>query len=475
MSSNLRDACERLREPKHYERLKLFFLSITFFMVIAAYSIIRDLKNSIFSSVVGADYIPYVKICVWIFLIPAILFYSKIVDKVRRYNLLITYSLVYAVLCLFFAFFLLDPVRGLENTNQSPYRLFGWIFFIFAEGFSPFVLGVFWAFSNSINSPESAKNNYGIMVSGSKLGGMFSTGLAWLFFGMHTTPFFGKLTDAGKHSVILIFASICLFIIPVLIYALMKVVPGKYLHGYESAYKAEKERGKRDKAATGMFAGLWMILKYPYVLGIFSMIFFYEILNTIMSLLRVKVAQSATSSVGEMSQYLLGWVFVMHFVGFLVSLIGTSALMRKLGTKTCVMLIPISMGAMVLAFIMGSSPFVLMATYTLMKMINYAFSSPVMESLYIPTLKDIKFKSKSWIDAFGSKFAKSSGSTINILMGYLGPALLMPVYSLFFAVIIGVWFVAALLLGRRFDKAIENKEVVGLSDDDDREKGLKEA
>jgi len=462
MSSNLRDACERLRESRYYERLKLFFLSITFFMVIAAYSILRDLKNSIFSSVVGADYIPYVKIFVLIFLVPAILFYSKIVDKIRRYNLLIIYSVLYAVLCLVFAFFMLDPVSGLQNTNQSPYRLMGWLFFFFVEGFSPFVLGVFWAFSNSINSPESAKNNYGIMVSGSNLGGMFSTGLGWLFLGVHSVPFLGKLTDAGKISVLLVFVSICLFMIPLVISALMRLVPGRYLHGYETAYKVEKERGKTGKAKTGVFAGLWMILKYPYVLGIFSMIFFYEVLNTIMSLLRIKVAQSATASVAQMTQFLLGWVFIMQLAGFFIALIGTSTLLRKLGTKTCVMLIPISMGGMVLVYIMGATPLVLMATYTLMKMINYAFSSPVRESLYIPTLKDIKFKSKSWIDAFGSKFAKASGSTVNIAMGYMGPALLMPVYSLLFAIIIGAWFVAALLLGIRFDKAIEDKEVIGL-------------
>ena len=109
------------------------------------------------------------------------MFYSRLVDRVRRYNLLVFYSLIYAVICLILAIFVSAPQIGLKNTNQSVYRLFGWFFFILVEGFSPFVLGVFLAFSNSINSPESAKKNYAFMVSGSKIGGMVSAGLATEF------------------------------------------------------------------------------------------------------------------------------------------------------------------------------------------------------------------------------------------------------------------------------------------------------
>jgi ATP/ADP translocase len=41
--------------------------------------------------------------------------------------------------------------------------------------------------------------------------------------------------------------------------------------------------------------------------------------------------------------------------------------------------------------------------------INYSFSKPLNEALYIPTTKDIKFKAKSWIDTFGTKISKSAG------------------------------------------------------------------
>ena len=89
-----------------------------------------------------------------------------------------------------------------------------------------------------------------------------------------------------------------------------------------------------------------------------------------------------------------------------------------------------------------------------MRAINYGFSYPVRESLYIPTVKEIKFKSKSWIDAFGSKFAKPAGSTFNVFAEYLGAGLIFAAYCIFFAGIIGVWVVAAILLGKRFERRL---------------------
>ena len=97
----------------------------------------------------------------------------------------------------------------------------------------------------------------------------------------------------------------------------------------------------------------------------------------------------------------------------------------------------------------------------MLRAINYGFSYPVRESLYIPTVKEIKFKSKSWIDAFGTKFAKSSGSGMNFFVEYLGSAFLFTAYSIFFASIISIWTLAAYLLGKRFEKAVARNEVIG--------------
>lgn len=111
----------------------------------------------------------------------------------------------------------------------------------------------------------------------------------------------------------------------------------------------------------------------------------------------------------------------------------------------------------------SSSASALAIAFILLRAINYAFSWPLRESLYIPTVKEIKFKSKSWIDAFGAKFAKTTGSGFNYIAVKLAPELFMSAYSVFFMGIVGSWFFAAYFLGRRFDKAVEHNEVIGVS------------
>ncbi len=151
-----------------------------------------------------------------------------------------------------------------------------------------------------------------------------------------------------------------------------------------------------------------------------------------------------------------------HLAGLFISFFGTRILLNKLGERICLLLIPISMSIVMCTFMFyKTSPFAIVVAFILLKAVNYAFSWPVRESLYIPTVKEIKFKSKSWIDGFGSKFGKSAGASFNLFSEWVGPTLFVTTQSVFFAGVLLCWFVTAWLLGKRFDYAVEHDEVIG--------------
>ncbi len=445
------------------ERLKFIFLGVTYFLIVCGYSIVKDLKDSIFITMVGRTYYPLAKLIALCVLIPAIFFYSKIVDKLRRYQLLAFYGTLFGLLGILFAILLGHPTIGLANTNASPHRLFGWIFYFFVEGYSPFLVSVFWAFAHSITSPRGAKNHYPYMVSASKVGGMVGVGSAWVIFTWYGSASLSSYHDVLIHQLVLGGASCVILVIPFVVYMLMRKVPGRYLHGYEAAYKAEKEKSKLGKDETGMWSGLVLLLKYPYVLGIFGMIYFYELIAQVLGYLRLGVAQSHAVNISHLSGYLLKMTFMMHAVGFFISFFGTSALMKRLGERTCLILIPVISGVLLAYLMVETTPAILAGAWVIFKAVNYAFAWPVRESLYIPTVKSIKFKSKAWIDAFGSKVAKSSGQAFNIMISKLGVVISAgPIYSIFFGSVVSLWFFVAYFLGRRFDWAVRNNEVIGL-------------
>ena len=166
---------------------------------------------------------------------------------------------------------------------------------------------------------------------------------------------------------------------------------------------------------------------------------------------------------------MLGDDFWVHLVGFFITLLGTRALIEYLGERRSLLLVPIITAVLMVYYFTASeitnqaAATSISLVYILLKALNYAFASPLRESLYIPTTKLIKFKSKSWIDSFGTKFAKSVGATFSGISGKLGTVFISinAVNGIFFTLIIGCWMVVAHFLGRRYEKAVASGEVIG--------------
>lgn len=469
MVSKIKQMFGSLYYMDHYDRLKLLLLSTTFFLVIGAYTLVRELKSSIFVSICGKEHVPILRIAVLFGLIPAILFYSFLVSKLRRYQLLYVYCLFYGIAALVCIYLVGHPTIGLPNTEASPYRIFGWLFYFLIEGFSPFVVSVFWAFANSVYNPEEAKDNYALIVTGSKFGGMLTAGSSWFLFSYYSGSEGRVLSDVATHQLLLAAFAFLTLLVPVVLYYLVKKVPGRYLHGYEAVYQFEKKKEKEERKVHGlikwvqsMFSGITMLVKYPYVLGIFGMLFFYEVVSTVLSYHRICVAHDAGGDICGMSLFLFRGAFIQHLFGLFISYLGTRTLLHRFGERVCLLLIPAITFVVVLYFTLSYTDFAVQLALIALQALNYAFAQPVRESLYIPCVKDMKFKSKSWIDAFGSRFAKSVGSGFNKVAISYGPSFFFVMHSMFFSVIVLLWFATAYILGKRYERAIKNNEVIGL-------------
>jgi AAA family ATP:ADP antiporter len=102
------------------------------------------------------------------------------------------------------------------------------------------------------------------------------------------------------------------------------------------------------------------------------------------------------------------------------------------------------------------------------KAVNYALNQPTLKQLYIPTSKDTKYKAQAWIEMFGGRFSKASGSFINgfrkPLVASLGNIDGVTRFLMFSSVIsfglIGVWLLVAVYVAKTYDKAIKEKRIV---------------
>jgi len=464
---SLTDRFESMWGIQREFRLKVLLLTTSFFMLTACQAIWRPLKSAIFISIVGVKSIPMAKMLLMIPMLLLIFIYSKLVDWFRRHQIFYWFAISHAIGGIVVYFFLCHPAYGLQNTTQSSGRLFGWFYYFFMESFGAFMSAVFWSFANSINKPNDAKNYYSLFVGGSKIGGVLGAGTLLIFLSMNF-----KLNDTVIIPRFILAGSLLLFAAATAIFLLMKYVPGYFMHGYEAAYRFEKQKRKtelqKEKIKKSFFEntkeslykiveGLWLIISKPYVFGIFGIILSYETIIVIVDYLVALAAASKHSTAGGLASYYASYYLAMHAVGILIALFGTAPIQRFLGIRLSLFACPIASTAILIVSLMFPSTEVLFVSLVLLRALNYALNHPTREALFIPTTKAIKFKAKVWTDAFGSRVSKASGSFLNefVLRG------ISQVSTIFALSLTSIWVVIAFYLGKRFQKAVDNDEVIG--------------
>jgi len=142
--------------------------------------------------------------------------------------------------------------------------------------------------------------------------------------------------------------------------------------------------------------------------------------------------------------------------------LGTRVLMKKFGERVSLLAVPFLISLLLIYFLVLQTPQAMLNVFIGLGAVNYSFSHPLRESLYIPTLKDMKFKAKSWIDTFGTKLSKASGSIFSDLTSTLipGTSMFLFAYGTFFAMLMGLWFIIAYLLGKRYETAVSKNEII---------------
>lgn len=445
-------------------RLKVFFQALTFALLTGCVAIWRPLKVGVFCKIVGASYIPEAKLYVLVFLIPLLLLYSKLVDWLKRHQLLYSFTLFHGIGGIIFYFLLSHPVYGIANTQTSPDRTLGWVFYFFMESLTAFLSTVFWSFADSVNNPKDAKNFYGIFVTGSKIGGIVSAGGLYLFI-----TYMGATHGNAILINVLLVGSFMLLGAGLSVYFLIKKVPGYYMHGYEAVYQLEKKRDKKTKgkkiniikSIKSSFEGLFIIFKNKYVLGIFSTIVFYEIMIVILDFRVAMTADTAYKTASGLTGYYALYYLLMNSFGLVVTIFGTTPILKLVGIRTTLIIFPIISAILIFTTYLYPTAGTFFIVLVLLRAIDYAFNHPTREILYIPTTKSVKFKAKAWNDAFGTRFAKSTGSTLNLFLRKLSTNLSLTISTIVIMGMISAWFAVVIFLGKVVHETISNKEIIG--------------
>lgn len=436
------------------EELKKFLkLGVIFAFVIGVYWTLRPLKDSIFSSIAHADNQPWAKLVSLVVLFPLVMIYSKMVDKITRHKLFYVIGTIYCIGTLILGLLFMHPTIGLANTTIDAHRIIAWVWYVFVESYGSIVVALFWAFAADLVSPNSAKRGFPLVVMIGQLGAIFGP----YFF----TPLGKKYF--GNSGPTIIICSLLILAMMVGIYLFMKTTPKSEMAGYHTHAK-----GAAKDVEPGFLEGLFLMLRQPYLLGIFCVIGIYEIIVTIIDFNFKFLVFTSFDSEAARSAYLGDYAVWVNIISFLCLFFGVSNIQRRLGIKVSLALMPFIVLAMVVSFWYYPVVKVLFWIMVVAKAVNYALNGPALKTLYVPTSHDVKYKSQAWIETFGSRSSKAAGSGINLMkkpfQKWFGDAAgltyLIAFSSYLSFGLLAAWLLVALYLGKTYEKAVAQDEVV---------------
>lgn len=416
---------------------KFGLLASIFFFIIGAYWMLRAMKTALFLKIVGGSFLGYAKFGSIAFLIVLVLFYSKLVDLFQKHHLVYIIASIYGLLFIGIAYFLMHPTIGLANTTADGNRFFGWLIYLIIESFGSIVVALFWSFvASSVNS-DSAKRGYPIIIFGAQLGAVL-----------------GALMDlqVGHVGIPILFviAISAIFAVPVLIAFFVK----KYSIQSSNSMQNEVVVSK----GTGPVEGLRLLCTRPYLIGILGLSTLYTIIETILDLQMYSLANQVYLSPEKVTEFSAFYGLCANLLSLIFSLIGTSFFIRKFGLTTCLVLYPLTVAVAVCGVWAYPTLWVFVAAIVAIKGLSYALNNPCKEIMYIPTSRDIRFKTKSWIDTFGARSAKGMGGLVVAAFPLVSD--LITYGSVISLGIIGVWIGAAFFVGKENRKLVEESKTI---------------
>ncbi len=433
------------------EYKKFGILAGAMMLIIGNYWMLRVTKDALFSHFVGFEkYQPIAKMISPFIMFAVVLAYSKLIDLLKKSHLIYLMCGFYGLSFIILSFFIANPHLATISPTSIFYPMvswipgkgIGWFIYLLLETYGSLLIALFYSFIASVMTADLAKKGYGFLFVFIQ----FST-----VIGILIAQFLVKRMGFAP---VYLLGGIFVLIAPFFTRLYSSVFPADV--------KKKKEQAKADKKKTGFFAGVKLIITRPYVMGIFVVASFYEIISTIIEYQMGKTALMSltTQQFAVFKGYqgmginLLSFTFV--FIG------ATSFFMRKFGLKFCLITFPVAIGTVVLAsyschlFGIENQYFmwILLGASVAIKGLNYALNKPASEVMYIPTSKDVKFKSKGWIDMFGLRATKAVGAGVNSI----APLLIYGTIVSFG--VVAVWVFIAAFVGNKFNELQRDNKIV---------------
>jgi ATP:ADP antiporter, AAA family len=390
-----------------------------FFFMWAGYFAVRPLRETI-GTIIGRDQVADLWMVTWAVSLLIIPLYGIIVARMRRSVFLpAMYGFVALVLALI----------GVALQGEQINPTVGKFFYVFISVVNLFLLSIFWSFLLELFDSGQSKRLFGVIAAGGSAGALVGPLVSDL-----------SVDTIGNNG--LLFLGAALFVAAIVCQRLLLNI-----------WQDRAESAAEDRPIGGnMFAGITLILKSPYILGIAGFVVFISAVNTLLYFEQLRLVEVNYPEITDRTRIFARFDWIVQTLTVLSQIFLTGRIAQRFGVIALVTVVPLIMVGGFVALAVSGTLGVLAVVFILRRAMEYAFVRPGREMLWSPLDKETKYKAKSTVDVPVYRGADALSAQLNKGLEGIGwgPAAL----ALLGAAVAALWALLGYWLGRRFEKGV---------------------
>lgn len=432
------------------EALTAFLLMLNVFLLLAAYYIIKPVRDALMLAEFPPRIKSYLGVVIAILLIFVVKIFSRIASRFPRQKLITWVTLFFiSNLGTFYVLYLLGVGPG----------VMGIIFFIWVGIFNLMVIAQFWGFANDLYTEEEGKRLFPLVAFGATFGGF--TG--------------GKITERlvvplGTFQLLLVAAGIlglCILFTWIIHRREIKRIEDKAVKATQKE-KLSKEEQEKPLEKGGAFR---LVFKKRYLLYIALFVLLLNFVNTNGVFMLDTVAENAATKAVEMgtaggldkgqflTKFFAGFYNIMNLFAMFVQIIVVSRIFKWFGVRVAIFFLPaLALGGY---FFISLGAFLVLVKWVkaLENGMDYSLMNTTRTSLYLITSRQEKYKAQ----AVTRTFFHRSGDVLSGLLVFLGTTYLafnVENFATVNIILVFIWIILGIMIFRMHKKISAERQVI---------------
>lgn len=401
---------------------------ILFFLLFASYFMLRPVRET-FGIAGGVENLQWLYLGTFLATLVVVPIYGTLAKRIQRRRLLPATYIFSAMIMAGFGFSLMTNPDNVWTARA---------FYIWLSVFNLFVISIAWSLMADVFNADQGHRLFGQIAAGASLGGLTGP----LLSGLLVTPL--------GHGGLLLLSTALL---------LTTLIAARYLIGWRERYGSPEDPENPPEARIGgsIWAGLTLILRSPYLLGISLFVILLTSVSTFLYFEQARVVEATFPDRAAQTQVFSAIDFTVQSLTIFIQIFVTGRLTRKLGVTVLLTAVPVTM-------MFGFGLLALAATFPVLAFVmivrrvgEYALVRPGREMLFTNVDAETKYKAKNAIDTFVYRGGDAVSAWANAGIVAIGTTAAAAIVG---AVVAAVWAMVGWLLGRRHDRSADHLVVL---------------